>query len=76
MATGLRAKTDIGMRFFMSTKTEARRAADARYEASRTPVLIRLTDEQIDAIDAVRGDLSRQEWVKQAAIKAAKRKAR
>jgi predicted secreted protein len=70
----LAKKNDIGTLAVMSDKTPARRAADARFEAARTPVLVRFKLEEIEAIDRVRGSLSRPQYVKAMAVRAAARK--
>ncbi len=61
-------------------RTEASIEAEARYRESREQVLIRLTKDEAKAVDAVRGDTSRGEWMKQrslaAAMTVAKRKGR
>ena len=54
-------------------KSKARIDADARFEASRVPVLIRLTPAEAAAIDKARGDLSRPEYMKKKAVAASKR---
>lgn len=53
-------------------KSPARQAADERYEASRTPVLVRFTAKEIAAIDAARDGLSRPQFVKARALRGLK----
>lgn len=48
-------------------KSPARRAADARYEAARVSVLVRLTPEEAEAIDAARGERSRPAYLRERA---------
>jgi len=57
-------------------KSDARRAADARYEAARKPVLVRLTEDEAEAIDNARGAVSRPQWIKAKALAAAKRRSK
>ena len=54
-------------------KSDARIAADKRFEESRESVLVRFTKAEIEAIDAARGDMSRPKWVQAKAAAAAKR---
>ena len=56
------------------TKSPARRAADARFEASRERVLVRLTPEEAAAIDKARGELSRPQYLRKVGVAAAKKR--
>ena len=49
-------------------KSPARRAADARYEAGRIAVLVRFTPNEVEAIDAARGNRSRPAYLRARAL--------
>lgn len=64
MSTALKKNLDSHKQTPMKQRPESQLRAEAAYRARSQQVLIRLSDEEADALDRVRGERSRAGYVK------------